>query len=77
MPATGTPEPGGLGWYDTIDLVTRIVRGRKVVGFDVVELCPLAGNPAPDYTAAKLAYKVMGTIVKFGSKREDDRTHHA
>jgi agmatinase len=76
MPATGTPEPGGLGWYDTIDLLTRIVQGRKVVGFDVVELCPLAGNPAPDYTAAKLVYKVMGTIVKFGSKREDDRTRH-
>ena len=43
-----------------IDLVTRIVRGRKVVGFDVVELCPLAGNPAPDYTAAKLAVQGDG-----------------
>jgi len=76
MPATGTPEPGGLGWYDVMDLVTRVVRGRRVVGFDVVELCPLAGNPAPDYTAAKLVYKIMGTIVKFGSRREDHRTSH-
>jgi agmatinase len=76
MPATGTPEPGGLGWYDIVNLLTAIVRGRKVVGFDVVELCPLAGNPAPDFTAAKLVYKLMGTIVKYGSMREDNRISH-
>jgi agmatinase len=77
MPATGTPEPGGLGWYDAVGLLTRIVRGRRVVGFDVVELCPMAGNPAPDFTAAKLAYKVMGAIVKFALTREDHETRHA
>ena len=75
MPATGTPEPGGLGWYDLVGLLTRIVSGRKVLGFDVVELCPLAGNHAPDFTAAKLVHKVMGTIVKYAST-EDDRTRH-
>ena len=76
MPATGTPEPGGLGWYDLIDLLTRIVSGRTVVGFDVVELCPLAGNPAPDFTAAKLVHKLMGAVVKFGSLRKDAGTRH-
>lgn len=75
MPATGTPEPGGLGWYDLVGLLTRIVSGRRVLGFDVVELSPLAGNHAPDFTAAKLVYKVMGTIVKCASM-EDDRTRH-
>jgi len=76
MPATGTPEPGGLGWYYLMDLLRRIVSGRKVLGFDIVELCPLAGNPAPDFTAAKLVYKVMGMIIRDSSNREDDRTRY-
>jgi agmatinase len=76
MPATGTPEPGGLGWYYLLDLLRRIVSGRRVLGFDVVELCPLAGNPAPDFTAAKLLYKMMGIIIRYSSNREDDRTRY-
>lgn len=76
MPATGTPEPGGMGWYDLIDLLTRIVSGRKVVGFDVVELCPIAGCPAPDFTAAKLVHKLMGAVVKFSSFGKDTGTRH-
>jgi agmatinase len=76
MPATGTPEPGGLGWYYALDLLKRIVSGRRVLGFDVVELCPLAGNLAPDFTAAKLVYRMMGLITKYSSNREDDRSHH-
>jgi agmatinase len=75
MPATGTPEPGGLGWYDLLDLITRVISGRRVVGFDVVELSPLAGNHAPDFAAAKLVHKVMGSIAKYAST-EDDRTSH-
>lgn len=63
MPATGTPEPGGLDWYTMMDLLKRIIDGRKVLGFDVVELCPQPGNPAPDFTAAKLVYKVMGLAL--------------
>jgi agmatinase len=63
MPATGTPEPGGLDWYSTMDLLKRIIDGRRVLGFDVVELCPQPGNPAPDFTAAKLVYKVMGLAL--------------
>jgi agmatinase len=76
MPATGTPEPGGLGWYYLVDLLRRVVSGRRVLGFDVVELCPLAGNPAPDFTAAKLVYKTMGMIIRYSSNREDDRTRY-
>jgi agmatinase len=67
MPATGTPEPGGLDWYDLIDLIKRVISGRRVLGFDVVELCPQPGNVAPDFTAAKLIYKLMGIIIKYSS----------
>ncbi len=76
MPATGTPEPGGLGWYYLLDLLKRIVGGRRVLGFDVVELRPLAGNPAPDFTAAKLIHKLMGTVIRYSANREDDRTRY-
>ncbi|UCE17808.1 MAG: agmatinase [Gemmatimonadota bacterium] len=66
MPSVGTPEPGGLGWYDVLELVQGIARKRDIVGFDVVELCPQPGNIAPDFTAAKLIYKMIGYIVAFG-----------
>jgi agmatinase len=62
MPATGTPEPGGLGWYDVLGLLRTVATKKRVVGFDIVELCPIPGNVAPDFLAAKLAYKVMGYI---------------
>lgn len=58
MPSTGTPEPGGLGWYDIIDLLDRVSMSRTIVGFDVVELCP-STNHAPDFLAAKLIYKLL------------------
>ncbi len=67
MPSTGTPEPGGLDWYDLIDLLKRVISGRRVLGFDVVELCPQPGNVAPDFVAAKLIYKVMSIIIKYSS----------
>jgi agmatinase len=59
MPSTGTPEPGGLGWYDVIGLLEHVAKYRNVVGFDVVELCPSKYNPAPDFLAAKLIYKLL------------------
>jgi len=59
MPSTGTPEPGGLGWYDVIDLLEQVTTQKNVVGFDVVELCPSKHNPAPDFLAAKLIYKLL------------------
>jgi agmatinase len=66
MPAVGTPEPGGLGWYDVLRVVRRVAETRHVVGFDVVELFPMPGNFAPDFLAAKLVYKVLGYRYKFG-----------
>ncbi len=62
MPATGTPEPGGLGWYEVLGLLRAVASERKVVGFDLVELCPQPGNVAPDFMAARLVYKMMAYI---------------
>jgi agmatinase len=76
MPATGTPEPGGLSWYDLMGLLGRIVNGRTIHGFDVVELCPQAGNPAPDFTAAKLVYKLMGLVLELSPNQGEDRISH-
>jgi len=64
MPAVGNPEPGGLGWYDMVDLVETVVGCKTIVGFDVVELCPIPGNPTPDFIAAKLIYRTIGLIFK-------------
>jgi agmatinase len=63
MPATGTPEPGGLFWWDALTLVERCLSGRVALGFDVVELAPIAGMHAPDYTAARLVYEIMGLML--------------
>lgn len=62
VPATGTPEPGGLGWYEALSLLREVTKDRKVVGFDVVELCPMKGNIASDFLAAKLIYRLLGYI---------------
>jgi agmatinase len=60
MPATGTPEPGGLDWYRALAVLRAVARARRVVGFDVVELAPLPGLVAPDFLAAKLVYRLLG-----------------
>ena len=60
MPSTGTPEPGGLLWYETLELLEHVHKHRNVVGFDVVELCPNEHNKAPNFLAAKLVYKMIG-----------------
>src|SRR5688572_8073381 len=56
MPATGTPEPGGLAWYELLALLRRVIDSRTVVGCDIVELCPMPGNIAPNFLCAKLVY---------------------
>jgi N1-aminopropylagmatine ureohydrolase len=63
MPATGTPEPGGLHWYQVMELLHKVAATRKICGFDVVELAPISGMPAPDFTVAKLVYKLIGLAV--------------
>ena len=62
MPATGTPEPGGLRWYDMMDILQRVVAEKEIIGFDLVELCPIPGNAAPDFLACKLIYRLIGLI---------------
>ena len=62
MPAVGTPEPGGIGWYETLDLLREVSKDRKIVGFDVVELCPIKGQVASDFLASKLIYRLLGYI---------------
>jgi len=60
MAAVGTPEPGGMGWSDILGLLRAVADKRKVVGFDLVELCPDQGPSSCSFLAAKLAYKLIG-----------------
>lgn len=60
MPSTGTPEPGGLFYRDVIDIISKMSQQTKIVGFDVVELCPSKNNHAADFTAARLIYDMLG-----------------
>ncbi len=59
MPSTGTPEPGGLLWYETLDFLKQVFKEKNVVGFDIVELCPNPNEKASDFLAAKLYYKML------------------
>ena len=65
MPSVGTPEPGGLSWYETLALLRKVIESRKVVGCDLVELCPIPGNVAPNFLCAKLVYKILS--YRFGA----------
>ncbi|MCD7971702.1 MAG: agmatinase [Candidatus Azobacteroides sp.] len=59
MPSTGTPEPGGLNYYEVLHFLRSVIENRNVVGFDVVELCPNLYNKAPDFMAARLIYQLL------------------
>jgi agmatinase len=59
MPAVGTPEPGGLSWYEMLSLLRAVISSRRVVGCDLVELCPIPGIIAPNFLCAKLIYKIL------------------
>jgi agmatinase len=63
MPATGTPEPGGLDWYEAVDLLQAVARRSRIVGFDVVELAPIPGQVASDFLVARLVYRLMGLAL--------------
>lgn len=60
IPGTGTPEPGGLSWYETVAFLRSVFAQREILGFDIVELAPVRGQSHPDFALAKLAYKLMG-----------------
>ncbi|MEN6623861.1 MAG: agmatinase [Smithella sp.] len=68
MPATGTPEPGGLYWGYILNLLKTVSKSCRIRGFDVVELAPIPGMVAPDFMAAKLIYRLMGYITEFANE---------
>jgi agmatinase len=63
MPATGTPEPGGITWKDLIRMIREVSKRCRIRGFDVVELAPIPGMVAPDFLASKLVYRIMGYLA--------------
>jgi len=68
MPSTGTPEPGGMGWYPVLKLLRKVISRRNMIGFDIVELCPNRNNRAPDFLAARLLYKLLGYRLRISCK---------
>ncbi|TKS60835.1 MAG: agmatinase [Nitrospira sp.] len=62
VPALGTPEPGGLGWYDTLNLITALANGPGIVGMDVSEIAPIEGFVASQFSIARLIYRILGRI---------------
>ena len=72
LPSTGTPEPGGLLWYETLDFLKLIFKKKNVVGFDIVELCPNEIDKSSDFLAAKLYYKMLSYKFKYENQKNDD-----
>lgn len=64
IPATGTPEPGGLGWYELLRLLRMVAQQRRIVGFDIMELAPLPPQHTSEYACARLAYKLLGYAME-------------
>ncbi len=75
LPATGTPEPGGLFWYETLEFLRKVFAEKNVVGFDIVELCPNASSKASDFAAAKLYYKMLNYKFEDSEETLDDENH--
>jgi agmatinase len=63
VPAVGTPEPGGMQWHEVLNLLRTVTSHRRVIGFDLVELCPKEGPASCAFLAAKLAYKLIGYAI--------------
>ena len=70
MPSTGTPEPGGMLWYETLDFLKQVFKEKNIVGFDIVELCPNEADKSSDFLAAKLYYKMLS--YKFQNDKYED-----
>ncbi len=64
FPSTGTPVPGGLGWYQTLGLFESVARQRQIIGFDVLEFAPIPGFHAYEFAASQLVYKLMGIVAR-------------
>lgn len=72
LPSTGTPEPGGLFWYETLEFLKLMFKKKNVVGFDIVELCPNENEKSSDFLAAKLYYKMLSYKFKYQNYNEED-----
>ena len=68
MPATGTPEPGGLFWNETIKIIKIAAQSSNIVGADINELSPIKGFDSYNYLVAKLAYKIIAYSFEFKKK---------
>jgi len=66
--ATGTPEPGGLFWDETLSILEKVIKNKNIVGFDVVELAPVQENTISDFNTAKLIYKIISMISYYSKK---------
>ena len=66
VPATGTPEPDGLSWVETLDIVRLVCQSSRIIGIDCVELAPYPGQHAADFAVAKLLYKTISYAMRFG-----------
>ncbi|ADF54508.1 MAG: agmatinase [Zunongwangia sp.] len=72
LPSTGTPEPGGLFWYETLEFLKLMFKKKNVVGFDIVELCPNKNEKSSDFLAAKLYYKMLSYKFKYQNYNEEN-----
>lgn len=73
VPGVGTPQPGGFGWYDTLDLLREVFAKKNVVGFDAMELAPIKGQVVSELAAAKLVYRLIG----YASQKTQSRSYSA
>jgi agmatinase len=64
MPSTGTPEPGGPDYYEIMHFLRDVAKQKRIVGFDVVELCPSSVNKFADFVAAKVIYQLLSYIFR-------------
>jgi len=72
LPSTGTPEPGGLFWYETLEFLKLMFKKKNVVGFDIVELNPNEKEKSSDFLAAKLYYKMLSYKFKYLNHNDED-----
>lgn len=72
LPSTGTPEPGGMFWYETLEFLKLMFKKKNVVGFDIVELKPNENERSSDFLAAKLYYKMLSYKFKYLNNTEDE-----
>ncbi len=64
VPTTGTPEPGGLGWYETLELIRKVAEKKRIVGMDLVEFSKTENSDAPAFLCAKLVYKTLSYVFR-------------